>query len=249
MIRPILFVSGSALAVVLSAAVVSGQAPIKTTNSGVYTAAQAERGKKTFEAKCTACHDTARFTGDVFLDVWDGKPLKDVWDIASGTMPEDNPGSLQQQEYGDIIAFFLSLNQFPTGDTELKGEGAAMAAIKIEKKPSANAEKMKSVKAGVYTAEQADRGVALFKGKCASCHAPNRFTDDQMFLTPYAGKPMWAMFEVISDSMPEDDPGGMKPEEYADVIAHLLRLNGFPTGQTELPTSKDALSLILFEKP
>jgi len=249
MIRPIPFVTGSALAVMLSAAVASGQAPTKTTNSGVYTAAQAERGKNTFEAKCTACHDTARFTGDVFLDVWDGKPLKDVWDIASGTMPEDNPGSLQQQEYGDIIAFFLSLNQFPTGDTELKGEGTAMAAIKIEKKPSANAGAMKSVKAGVYTADQADRGVALFKRKCASCHAPNRFTDDQMFLTPYAGKPLWEMFEVISDSMPEDDPGGMKPEEYADVIAHLLKLNGFPTGQTELPTSKDALSLILFEKP
>jgi mono/diheme cytochrome c family protein len=108
---------------------------------------------------------------------------------------------------------------------------------------------MKSVKTGVYTAEQADRGVARYKQKCASCHAPNRFTDDSLFLTPYAGKPLWEMFEVISDSMPEDDPGGMKPEEYADVIAYLLRLNGFPTGQTELPTSKDALTVILFEKP
>lgn len=107
----------------------------------------------------------------------------------------------------------------------------------------------KSVKAGVYTFEQAERGGALYKQRCASCHAPNRFTDDQLFLTPYAGKPMWEMYDVISDSMPEDDPGGMKPEEYAAVIAFLLRLNGFPTGQTDLPTSKEALSLILFEKP
>jgi alcohol dehydrogenase (cytochrome c) len=61
--------------------------------------------------------------------------LKDVWDIASGTMPEDNPGSLPPQEYGDILAYFLHLNAFPTGETELKGEAAAMAAIKIEKKP------------------------------------------------------------------------------------------------------------------
>lgn len=135
MMRPILFVTGTLLATALGAVTLGGQAPTKTTNSGVYTAAQAERGRKLFDAKCTACHDTARFTGDVFLDVWDGKPLKDVWDIASGTMPEDNPGSLQPQEYGDIIAFFLSLNQFPAGETELKGEGPAMAAIKIEKKP------------------------------------------------------------------------------------------------------------------
>ena len=133
MIRPVLF-STTALALLVSAAAVNGQAPTKTTNSGVYTAAQAERGKKLFEAKCTACHDTARFTGDTFLEAWDGKPMKDVWDIASGTMPEDNPGSLQQQEYGDILAYFLHLNAFPTGETELQGNAAAMAAIKIEKK-------------------------------------------------------------------------------------------------------------------
>ena len=104
------------------------------------------------------------------------------------------------------------------------------------------------MKTGVYTAEQADRGIALFKTKCASCHAPNRFTDD-LFYMSFAGKPMWEMFDVISDSMPEDDPGGLKPEEYADVIAYLLKLNGFPTGAMDLPTSKEGLSLILMEKP
>ena len=134
MIRAVLFSLTTVFALSAGAAALHGQSPTKTTNSGVYTAAQAERGKKLFESKCTACHDTARFTGDVFLDAWAGKPLKDVWDIASGTMPEDNPGSLQQQEYGDILAFFLSLNEFPAGDTELKGEASAMAAIKIEKK-------------------------------------------------------------------------------------------------------------------
>ncbi len=134
MIRPILFVTATALAIGVGATATHGQTPSKTTNSGVYTAAQAERGKKVFEAKCTACHDTARFTGEMFIDPWAGKPLKDVWDIASGTMPEDNPGSLPQQDYGDIIAYFLQLNAFPTGDAELKGESSAMAAILIEKK-------------------------------------------------------------------------------------------------------------------
>jgi hypothetical protein len=49
-------------------------------------------------------------------------------------MPEDNPGSLPQQDYGDIIAYFLQLNSFATGDAELKGDANAMAAVKIEKK-------------------------------------------------------------------------------------------------------------------
>lgn len=105
-----------------------------------------------------------------------------------------------------------------------------------------------SVKAGVYTAAQADRGQALYRGKCASCHAPNRFTDD-LFYTSFAGKPLWEMFDVISDTMPEEDPGSMKPEEYVDVMAYLLKLNNFAPGETELPTGKDALSAILMEKP
>ncbi len=112
----------------------------------------------------------------------------------------------------------------------------------------AAAQEKKSVKAGVYTAEQADRGQALYRSKCASCHAPNRFTDD-FFYQSFAGKPLWEMFDVISDSMPEDNPGSMKPAEYADVIAYLLRLNNFPAGSAELPTDKDALSAILMEKP
>jgi mono/diheme cytochrome c family protein len=114
--------------------------------------------------------------------------------------------------------------------------------------PSLAAQDKKSVKEGVYTAAQADRGQAVFGSKCASCHAPNRFTDD-LFYTSFAGKPLWEMFDVISDSMPEDNPGSLKKEEYADVIAYLLKLNNFPTGSSDLPIDKDALSAILMEKP
>ncbi|HUQ88912.1 MAG TPA: cytochrome c [Vicinamibacterales bacterium] len=110
------------------------------------------------------------------------------------------------------------------------------------------AQEKKSVKAGVYTASQAARGQTLFNSKCASCHAPNRFTDD-LFYTSFAGKPLWEMFDVISDSMPEDNPGSLKKEEYADVISYLLKLNKFPAGETDLPIDKDALSAILMEKP
>lgn len=113
---------------------------------------------------------------------------------------------------------------------------------------SLSAQEKKSVKAGVYTAAQAERGQTLFRSKCASCHAPNRFTDD-LFYTSFAGKPLWEMFDVISDSMPEDDPGSLKKEEYADVIAYLLKLNAFPAGDVDLPVDKDALSAIMMEKP
>jgi quinoprotein glucose dehydrogenase len=112
----------------------AAQSTTRTTNDGVYTADQAVRGKATFESKCSGCHEPSRFTGDSFFESFNEKPMKEIWDIASGTMPEDNPGSLKQQEYADILAYFLSLNAFKTGDTELQGNASAMAAIKIEKK-------------------------------------------------------------------------------------------------------------------
>jgi mono/diheme cytochrome c family protein len=110
------------------------------------------------------------------------------------------------------------------------------------------AQAAKSVNTGVYTAAQAERGLAHYKSQCASCHAPNRFTDD-LFYTSFAGKPLWEMFDVISDTMPEDKPGSMKPEEYVEVMAYLLQLNRFPAGEVDLPTGKDGLSAILMEKP
>lgn len=112
----------------------------------------------------------------------------------------------------------------------------------------ASAQDKTSVKSGVYTAAQAERGQAIYKAKCASCHAPVYFTDDQLFAN-YAGKPLFELFDVISDSMPEDNPGSLKKDEYADVIAFVLQLNKFPTGAAELPADKDALSAILMEKP
>ena len=135
------------------------------------------------------------------------------------------------------------------GATARQARGALIvAAAVLALSGVMSAQPTKSVKAGVYTAVQADRGVTLFRSKCASCHAPNRFTDD-LFYMSFAGKPLWEMFDVISDSMPEDNPGSLKKEEYADVIAYLLKLNNFPAGGTDLPIDKDALSLILMEKP
>jgi len=124
----------------------------------------------------------------------------------------------------------------------------AWACLILALAVTSSAQEKKSVKSGVYTAAQAERGRALFKSKCASCHTPGYFTDDN-FYTNYAGKPLWELFDVISDSMPEDDPGSLKKEEYADVIAFVLQLNKFPTGDTDLPIDKDTLSGILMEKP
>jgi mono/diheme cytochrome c family protein len=111
---------------------VSGQG--KSVNEGVYTPAQATRGEAAFEASCTACHETSRFSGKDFLSTWTGKSLHVLFDHVHTTMPEDNPGSLTPQQYADILAFFLKLNGYPEGKDELPAEAAALKDIKFDNK-------------------------------------------------------------------------------------------------------------------
>jgi mono/diheme cytochrome c family protein len=122
--------SAVAWAIAAAGAGVSAQA-VRSVNDGVYTEAQADRGKQIFEGTCTACHDTARFTGADFVAGWAGKPVASLFEAVQ-TMPEDNPGSLTAQQYGDILAFFLRLNQFPAGSDDLKGDAEALRTITME---------------------------------------------------------------------------------------------------------------------
>ena len=106
----------------------------KSVNEGVYTLAQATRGESGFEASCTACHETSRFIGQEFLSTWTGKSLHVLFDHVHTTMPEDNPGSLKPEQYADILAFFLKLNEYPEGKEELPSEADALKGIKFEAK-------------------------------------------------------------------------------------------------------------------
>ena len=53
----------------------------------------------------------------------------------------------------------------------------------------------------------------------------------------------WAALVPASrpNTMPDDNPGGLPAQTYADIVAYMLELNDFPAGDSELPTSMDAL--------
>ena len=123
-------VAASGLAWAVAVTTVGAQAP-RTVNDGVYPAGQAGRGQALFQSMCTTCHDTARFTGADFVSAWSGKPIAELFK-ALQTMPEDNPGSLNAQQYGDVMAYFLSLNKYPAGADELKGEPEVLGKIGME---------------------------------------------------------------------------------------------------------------------
>ena len=97
---------------------------------------------------------------------------------------------------------------------------------------------------GVYTQEQADYGEGVFGRRCAACHAPGFFTAGT-FVRAWAGRPVRSLYRRLRQTMPEDNPGALKPREYASVIAYILRLNEYPAGETALPSDEEELGRIL----
>ena len=47
---------------------------------------------------------------------------------------------------------------------------------------------------------------------------------------------------TVSTLMPEANPGSLSQEAYASLVAYLLDLNGYPTGEGQLPSDPVVLS-------
>lgn len=105
----------------------------KNASEGVYTAAQATRGRDLYDTSCASCHELGKFKGTEFANAWTDKPMSDLH-AAVVSMPMDAPGSMKPLEYADIIAYFLSINGYPAGQTELDGSEAAIKGIKLDAK-------------------------------------------------------------------------------------------------------------------
>jgi mono/diheme cytochrome c family protein len=96
---------------------------------------------------------------------------------------------------------------------------------------------------GIYTKEQANRGKNIYMGMCRSCHTPASHTG-ATFEKWWRDKTMADLFLFVSEKMPKNDPGGMAPQDYADVIAYLLTMNAMPAGKAELQPDSAALAPI-----
>jgi mono/diheme cytochrome c family protein len=101
-----------------------------TNWDGIYTAEQARRGQPLYNTNCAACHgDTLlggeaapALVGDVFNANWEGVPLPDLFDRIRTTMPQNKPGSLSRAQVSDVLAYMLSVGQFPTGMKDLDAQ-------------------------------------------------------------------------------------------------------------------------------
>ena len=113
----------------------AGPAAARTTQSGVYTVGQANRGEETYASICVSCHPFVTYTGATFRQHWEGKTVFDLFDQVSQLMPKNEPGSLSTKEYIDVIAFILRLNKMPAGKTELPTDPAVLKRIRVVLNP------------------------------------------------------------------------------------------------------------------
>lgn len=118
----------------------SGGTERTTVWSGVYTEAQAARGKAVFVAQCQACHGESLqgtganppLQGERFFESWREDNLLNLFTKMRELMPRRDPGSLSDSQYLDIVAHILQSNSFPTGPNELNS--SALRTIQIEGK-------------------------------------------------------------------------------------------------------------------
>jgi mono/diheme cytochrome c family protein len=140
-------VASIALAATMVASVLKAQdtETLVSIWDGVYTAAQAERGKATFDVSCSRCHNAdlsgsergPTLTGEKFLGNWLDASLEPLFSFIRDSMPQGSANIVSDDRKADILAYILQRNSFPPGKTELTTNTARLDTMQILRKGTA----------------------------------------------------------------------------------------------------------------
>jgi S-disulfanyl-L-cysteine oxidoreductase SoxD len=98
----------------------------------------------------------------------------------------------------------------------------------------------RTVSAGVYSREQANRGQQLYQAQCVTCHGNalqgvvGPMLAGDWFLMAWAGRPMSDLVDKIQNTMPQQAPRSLTREQSTDIAAYILQAGKFPAGSSEL---------------
>jgi S-disulfanyl-L-cysteine oxidoreductase SoxD len=100
---------------------------------GIYTKAQAERGKQAYETNCVRCHagdltglSGPALKGDPFMKTWRGENLNALFVKMRDTMPPGLPAGVPTETKVDLLAYVLQANGFPDGKEPLPQNGDSL---------------------------------------------------------------------------------------------------------------------------
>jgi len=157
-----------------------------------------------------------------------------------------------------IVLFLASCGSEGVGDsgavTDEGAPGAGSEAVVAETDPSAADRSGATRPSGwvlerpLYTMAQAERGEGIYRERCGVCHIPEFFTG-LGFRSAWAGNTVGELYRFMAATMPQDTPGTMLPDEYADVLAYIFQVIGMPAGTEPLPADFRELNAHRIELP
>ncbi len=117
--------------------------PTRSIWDGVYTKAQARRGRSQYLKLCAECHatnlrgseDSPALVGRAFMRLWNDITLDELFEVTRLTMPVASPESLSDQVVVEMVAYMLQVNKVPPGDAPLDPDLGVLRQIKIEAAP------------------------------------------------------------------------------------------------------------------
>jgi mono/diheme cytochrome c family protein len=115
---------------------------------------------------------------------------------------------------------------------------AGLAALIVWGSPAG----AQDAKPALYTAAQAQAGGIVFVQNCATCHGSaleggmGPALKGVAFGERAVAQSLTAqsLLDVAAYTMPQSNPGSLKPEDYNAVVAYVLQQNGYPAGATAL---------------
>jgi mono/diheme cytochrome c family protein len=107
---------------------------------------------------------------------------------------------------------------------------------------------------GVYTEGQAKAGLEAYTKHCSECHGNDLGGDGfapglkgPEFMNNWNGLTLGELYDRIRISMPPNNPNAVSAKEKVEIVAYILKEDGFPSGEKELPATVEALKTIKFE--
>lgn len=100
--------------------------------------------------------------------------------------------------------------------------------------------------AASYTDAQATQGESVYKRVCSECHAIRDHSNED-FRFNWKGRSVLELFNNIRNTMPEENPGSLTPQEYADIVAYMMKVNGIVAGPRPLLPDTAALRATRFD--
>lgn len=249
------------IAAIVSAMTIAGPVSRAAAQTAPIDGALLEKGKQIYATECAMCHQPfGEGVQPEFPNLARNNRLVDaemvIGNIRNGQRAMPSFANLSAEQIASVVTYLRN-----SWGNSFGGVTVAQAEATIARLGAAAPRR--TVWTGVYTREQAARGLDHIIGACIECHGerldgaaadPDRKSTPPIararFLRNWEGRSVLTLFSYVKNLMPPASPGFLSDAQYLEVVAHILAVSNVPPGSAELKPDLAALSvMILTQQP